>query len=52
MIMLIGFYLVSAGIGYELPKSSLYFAMFYSLGVEAVSIMLNNKKKRFIEKGE
>lgn len=42
-IMLIGGFLFVEGIGFEVPKGYIYFAMFFSLGVEVVNIMLRKK---------
>lgn len=42
-IMLVGGFLFVEGIGYEVPKGYIYFAMFFSLGVETINIKLRNK---------
>lgn len=39
-IMLVGGFLFAEGCGFEVPKGYIYFAMFFSLGVETVNIML------------
>lgn len=45
-IMLVGVFLMGDGIGIELPKGYLYFAMFFSLFVETFSIKLRNNQKK------
>jgi len=42
-IMLVGGFLFAEGCGFEVPKGYIYFAMFFSLGVETVNILLRNK---------
>lgn len=38
-IMLIGVFLVAEGLGFHVPKGYIYFAMAYSLGVEALNLL-------------
>lgn len=45
-LVLIGFNLFAEGFGYEIPKGYTYFAMAFSLGVEALNIRLRNKLER------
>ncbi|MCW5934026.1 MAG: TerC family protein [Fimbriimonadia bacterium] len=45
-LVLIGFNLFAEGFGYEIPKGYTYFAMAFSLGVEALNIRLRNKQQR------
>ena len=42
-IMLVGGFLFAEGCGFEVPKGYIYFAMFFSLSVETVNIMLRKK---------
>lgn len=42
-IMLVGGFLFVEGLGFHVPKGYIYFAMFFSLGVEAINIKLRNK---------
>lgn len=45
-LVLIGFNLFAEGFGYEIPKGYTYFAMAFSLGVEALNIRLRSKQQR------
>lgn len=42
-IMLVGGFLFAEGMGFEVPKGYIYFAMLFSLGVETVNILLRRK---------
>jgi predicted tellurium resistance membrane protein TerC len=44
-LVLIGFTLIAEGLGQHISKSYIYFAIAYSLGVEALNIRLQKKKK-------
>ena len=43
-ILLVGAFLMLSGFGYEVSKGYLYFAMFFSLGVELINIKLKNSQ--------
>ena len=44
-LILIGFTLLAESLGHHIPKGYIYFAMFFSLGVEIVSIRTQKKNK-------
>ncbi|WP_262691944.1 TerC family protein [Kordiimonas aestuarii] len=44
-IMLIGVFLVAEGLGFHVPKGYIYFAMLYSLGVEALNLLRRKRRK-------
>lgn len=44
-LFLIGFSLFAGGLGKEIPKGFIYFAMFFSLGVEYLNILSDRGKK-------
>lgn len=43
-IMLVGVFLMGDGFGFEMPKTYLYFAMFFSLFIEVFNIKLKNNQ--------
>ena len=45
-IMLIGGFLFAEGLGFEVPKGYIYFAMFFSLGVETLNILVCGRKAK------
>lgn len=48
-LILIGFMLFLEGLGHEIPKGYLYFAVAFSLLIEMVNIRVRNKKKKVKE---
>jgi predicted tellurium resistance membrane protein TerC len=45
-ILLVGIFLVAGGLGIDIPKAYLYFAMFFSLGIESINILLQRQKSK------
>jgi len=45
-VMLIGTALVADGMGYDIPKAYLYFAMLFSVMVESINVTIARRKKR------
>lgn len=45
-VMLIGMALVADGMGYDIPKAYLYFAMLFSVLVESINVTIARRKKR------
>lgn len=43
-VMMIGVFLVAEGLGFHVPKGYIYFAMLFSLGVEALNMMAKKRK--------
>lgn len=44
-ILMIGTFLVAEGLHYHVPRGYLYFAFFFSIGVEALNMLSSRKKK-------
>lgn len=45
-LILIGVTLVADGVGFHIPKGYVYFAMAFSTGVEAINILVSNRRKK------
>jgi predicted tellurium resistance membrane protein TerC len=45
-LMLVGFVLVGEGLDLHIPKGYIYFAMFFSLGVEILNIQVSKRKRK------
>ena len=45
-LLLIGFSLVTEGFGIEIPKGYIYFAMFFSLMVDVLQMIMEKKTKK------
>lgn len=45
-VMMIGMFLVAEGAGFHVPKGYIYFAMTFSLGVEALNMVVRKRKKQ------
>ncbi|MGY8953474.1 MAG: TerC family protein, partial [Flavobacteriales bacterium] len=45
-LILIGFMLILDAAGQNVPKGYIYFAVFFSMGVEMININLRKKKKK------
>ena len=48
-LILIGFNLIVEAAHYEIPKGYIYFALFFTLGVEYINIVFRNVSKKRIK---
>jgi predicted tellurium resistance membrane protein TerC len=48
-LLLVGMALIGEGLDLHIPKGYIYFAMFFSMGVEILNIQVSKRKRRMIE---
>jgi predicted tellurium resistance membrane protein TerC len=48
-LVLVGFVLMAEGLGQEMPKGYLYFAIAFSFGVEMLNLRMRKNKKKAVD---